>query len=143
MSAMPLRAPARWTEPRSWQREALARRTAALTRLRLVRAPAQAETRAPFVLVCVLILAGALLGALLLNTAMAQTAFAMQERQVQLARLSERQQDLAQQVEMAASPNALAQRARAAGMVPAPPPAFIRLADGMIIGESMPAAAAP
>lgn len=144
MSAMPLRAPAApgsGQPGRSWQRVVPARRTVALSRLRLVRAPAQAQARMPFVLLCVVVLAGALLGALLLNTSMAQTAFVMQERQVQLARLSERQQDLAQQVEVAASPQVLAQRARALGMVPAPPPAFIRLADGTIIGESVPASA--
>jgi hypothetical protein len=157
MSAMPLRAPARVpsgapdrTPPRTPARGAEpgrspltppAARSAAVGRLRIVRAPAHPRARVPFVVLCVCVLAGALLGALLLNTSMAHTSFVIQERQVQLARLSERQQDLAQQVERAASPQVLAERARAAGMVPAPAPAFVLLSDGTIIGEPTPAGA--
>jgi hypothetical protein len=142
MSAMPLRAPARpgpAESGRSWQQEVLARRAAALGRLRVVRAPAQPQTRLPFVVVCLTLLAAALMGALLLNTAMAQTAFDMQAKQIELARLTERQQDLTQQLEIAASPQALAERARAMGMVPAPAPAFVDLTEGAIVGESVPA----
>lgn len=145
MSAMPMRAPVRTTPParsaRSWQQESFARGAAALGRLRIVRAPHQARARVPFVVLCVSVLAAALLGALLLNTSMAQTSFQLQEQQVRLARLSERQQELTQQVEAAASPQMLAQRARAAGMVPAPPPAFLSLAEGAVIGEPVPASA--
>ena len=146
MSAMPTRAPLRTApEPlRStgpWQQEAWARGAAALGRLRIVRAPQHAATRVPFIVLCVSLLAASLLGALLLNTAMAQTSFVLQEQQVRLARLAERQQELGQQVEIAASPQVLAQRARAAGMVPAPAPAFLSLADGAVIGEPVPAVA--
>lgn len=141
MSAMPLRAPARQDQTtirRSWQDD-LAGGRVRLGRLRVVRAPADARTRVPFVVLCVGVLTCALLAALLLNTAMAQTSFAIHESQIRLARLTERQQELAQRAEAAGSPEALARRARAAGMVPAPPPAFLRLADGTIIGESVPA----
>lgn len=146
MSAMPTRAPLRTSpEPmrsaRTWHQESWARGAAALGRLRIVRAPEHARARVPFVVLCVSVLAASLLGALLLNTAMAQTSFVLQEQQVRLARLSERQQELGQEVEVAASPQVLAQRAGAAGMVPAPPPAFLSLADGAIIGEPVPAAA--
>ncbi len=144
MSAMPLRAPARpgpAESARSWQQEVLARRAAALGRLRVVRPPAQSRTRVPFVVLCVALLTGALLGALLLNTAMAQTSFDIQDKQIELARLSERHQELAQLLEVASSPPALAERARALGMVPAPAPAFLNLTEGAIIGESVPARA--
>lgn len=142
MSAMPLRAPVRpgpAETARNWQQEVLARRAASLGRLRVVRAPAQPQTRVPFVAFCLALLAAALLGALLLNTAMAQTSFDIQAKQIELARLSERQQGLAQQLEIAASPQMLAQRARELGMVPAPAPAFLNLTEGTIIGESVPA----
>lgn len=135
MSAMPLRAPARpaFADAR---RAAVAR----LPRLRVVRAPSPQRTRVPFILVCVAILTGALLGALMLNVAMAQSSFDIRDRQIELARLTERQQDLQQQLERAASPASLAGRARALGMVPAPAPAFVRLSDGAILGEAIPAA---
>jgi hypothetical protein len=144
MSAMPLRAPARpgpAESARSWQQEVLARRAASLGRLRVVRAPAQPQSRVPFVMLCLALLAGALMGALLLNTAMAQTSFDIQAKQIELARLSERQQGLTQQLEITASPQALAERARGMGMVPAPAPAFLNLTEGAIIGESVPARA--
>lgn len=140
MSAMPLRVPARQDPTplrRPWHEEGGAR--VRLGRLRVVRAPSQARSRVPFVALCVALLAGSLLAALLLNTSMAQTSFAIHESQIKLARLTEREQDLAQRAQAAASPQALAQRARAAGMVPAPPPAFLRLEDGTIIGEPVPA----
>lgn len=137
MSTMPLRAPGRVrvVDPSPAT-------TAPLPRLRIVRAPAQSRTRLPFLVLCVAILASALLGALLLNVTMAQTSYAIRDRQVELARLQERQQNLAQHLEVAASPSTLADRATALGMVPAPAPAFLRLSDGAIIGESEPAGAA-
>lgn len=141
MSSVPLRVPGYRAAPglRSRAGDDAGRREA--SRLRVVRAPARTRTRTPFILLCVSILAGALLGALLLNTAMAETSFAIHDRQVALARLTERQQELAQDLAVAAAPSTLAERARAAGMVPASPPAFIRLSDGVIIGESVPAEA--
>ncbi len=148
MTTMPVRAPDRRPAgPRSRPTASEPQRTASparreLPRLRVVRAQDRPRTRAPFVALCVAILAGALLGALLLNTAMAQTSFAIHDRQIELARLSERQQALAQSLAIQDSPERLAERARAAGMVPAPPPAFIDLADGTIVGESVPAEAA-
>jgi hypothetical protein len=134
MSAMPLRAP---VHPRLPE---VRRATALLPRLRIVRAPSAQRTRAPFILLCVAVLVGALLAALMLNVAMAQSAFTLRDQQVELARLTEQQQKVEQQLGRAASPEVLAGRARALGMVPALAPAFIQLSDGTIIGESGPAA---
>ena len=142
MSAMPLRAPAHpgaLESAPSEFRDARSRRAAAIGRLRVVRAPLRPRTRVPFVMACVGILVSALLGVLLLNTSMAQASFTIQERQVQLARLTEREQDLAQRLQVAESPQSVAERALAAGMVPAPPPAFLDLAQGTIVGEPVPA----
>ena len=132
MSALPSRAPVPApAEP------APSLRTATLGRLRVVRAPARPRARVPFGLMCVGILAAALVGVLLLNTSMAQTSFTIQERQVRLAQLSELEQDLNGRLEAAASPQVLAERAVAEGMVSAPPPAFLDLASGTIVGSSV------
>lgn len=140
MSSVPLRTPTYRINARPRGADDASRRDA--PRLKVVRAPARQRARAPFVLLCVGILSSALLGALLLNTSMAQTSFDIHDRQVELARLTEQQQDLAQDLAVAASPGSLAVRAREAGMVPASPPAFVRLSDGAIIGESIAARAA-
>ncbi|TDE90924.1 hypothetical protein EXU48_17040 [Occultella glacieicola] len=105
-------------------------------RLRIVRAPAPARSVLPFILLCMAVLGGALLGALMLNTAMASTAYEMHDQEVALARLSEEQQRLTQQVDTLASPSALADRAAALGMVPAEGMSYIRLADGTVVGEA-------
>lgn len=107
--------------------------------LRIVNAPAQARSRGPFIVLCMLILMGALLGTLLLNTAMAQGSFERQELTSQLARLTEKEQALTEQLDVLGSPGQLAQRATDLGMVRSPQPAFIRLADGVVIGEPTPA----
>lgn len=145
MTTMPIRVPIR-TAPAAARPAADPRRPEETARehtprLRLVRAPARQRAAAPFIGLCVAILAAALLGALFLNISMAETSFAIHDRQVALARLSETRQDLAQEVAAKAAPGSLAEGARALGMVPAPPPAFLRLADSAIIGESLPAAA--
>lgn len=126
MSAMPLRAPqARPSRQPAWR-----------PRLRIVRAPAQARSRLPFLLLCVAILGGAMLGALALNTSMATTAYTIRERQVELAQLTETEQVLAGQVEAMSSPTQLAEAASRLGMVPAEGLSYIRLEDGTITGPA-------
>ncbi|WP_420110719.1 hypothetical protein [Pseudactinotalea sp.] len=126
MSAMPLRAPqSRPVSNPSWR-----------PRLRIVRAPAHARSRLPFQLQCVSILAGAMLGALALNTSMATTAYTIRERQVELAQLTQQEQVLAGQVEQLSSPTQLAAAASRLGMVPAEGLSYIRLEDGTITGPA-------
>lgn len=90
----------------------------------------------PFVALCLTILVGAMLGALLLNTAMAATAYEMQEQRIELARLSEHQQILTQQVERRGAPGALAAAATELGMERGEGTSYLRLEDGAIAGPA-------
>ncbi|MBC7375620.1 MAG: hypothetical protein H7323_16650 [Frankiales bacterium] len=94
--------------------------------------------RAPFVAVIVSLLVAGLLGLLGLNTALAQDAFALHTLTQDGTTLADREQSLAREVEALRSPDALAARANALGMVPAGPPAFLRLPDGAILGSPVP-----
>ncbi|WNB84858.1 hypothetical protein [Cellulomonas sp. ATA003] len=109
------------------------------SRLRVVRAPEHHRTRVPFVVLCIAILAGALLGALVLNTTMASAAYEKHEMEIELAQLARTEQSLQTQLEAQASPPQLAASARALGLVQAPPSAYLRLADGAVLGTPTPA----
>lgn len=125
MSAVPQRAPV--------ARPAVTTRR---PRLLIVRAPAHQRSLVPFVALCLTILVGAMLGALLLNTAMAATAYEMQEQRIELARLSEHQQILTQQVERRGAPGALAAAATELGMERGEGTSYLRLEDGAIAGPA-------
>lgn len=112
----------------------------AAPRLRLVRPPAQARTRVPFVLTCMAVLAVALVSALLLNTSMAQVAFASSAQRTTLSRLQQDGKDLQTKIDAASSPDQLATAARALGMVPAAGIGWVRLSDGTVAGSPAPAA---
>lgn len=107
-------------------------------RLRIVRAPAAGPSRAGFILLCVSILVGALLAVLMLNTAMATTAYQIHDQQVRLARLSESEQALAQEVERLSSPALLQQRAEELGMERADGMRYLVLSDQSILGGDVP-----
>ncbi|HQY33427.1 hypothetical protein [Actinotalea sp.] len=110
-------------------------------RLRVVQAPAHGRTRVPFVLLCMAVLAAGLLGALLLNTTMAQGEYQRYELQTRLARSAQEQQRLTAELELAAAPAALATAARDLGMVPTTGGAYLRLSDGAVLGNPVPAGA--
>lgn len=103
-------------------------------RLRLVRPPAQARTHVPFVITCMAILAAALLAALLLNTQLAEGAYATRTMDVQLAELARSAQQLSAELDANRSPAQLAEQARALGMQPAGSTGWLRLADGTVQG---------
>ena len=113
----------------------------ATPRLRVVRAPAHARTRVPFVLLCMAVLAGSLLAALVLNTAMAQGEYERQGLQGRLSDSTQSLQAIDAQLERATSPEALAAAARALGMVPVPASqgGYLRLSDGAVLGNPTPA----
>ncbi|GII99462.1 hypothetical protein CLV28_2886 [Sediminihabitans luteus] len=100
--------------------------------LQVVRAPEESRSRLGFLVLCMSILAGALLCALLLNTAMANGSYSMSSYQVELGRVAQDTQTLQTQVEQARS--ALPASARALGMVEAQHPAMLSLADGTLLG---------
>ena len=111
-------------------------------RLRVVRAPEPTRTRVPFVLLCIGILAGALLGALVLNTSMASAAYDKHEMEIELAQLARTEQSLRTSIAAHKAPQQLAASARGLGLVQAPPSAYLRLADGAVLGTPTPAGAA-
>jgi hypothetical protein len=84
------------------------------------------------------LLVGGLLGLLALNTALAQDAFLLHTLKTEGRELAVREQVLQREVEGLRTPEALAARAAEMGMVPAGPPAFLRLSDGAVIGAPVP-----
>lgn len=112
----------------------LSRPSEAPPRLRLVQAPTQARSRAPFVLACIGLLAGALLGTLVLNTAMADGSYEAQSLQRELAAQAEVTDTLHARLDALKSPQALALRATELGMVRVSEPPVLRLSDRTIIG---------
>lgn len=105
-------------------------------RLRRPRAP-----RHRLLLACTGVLALGLLGVLLLNTIISQGAFRQHELEVALILISEEEEALARAVQQAEAPIEVERRARELGMVPAAAPVFLRLSDGAILGEPVPAPA--
>jgi hypothetical protein len=95
--------------------------------------------RSPFVAVVVSLLAAGLLGLLVLNTALAQDAFRLHTLKQDARALEDREEALRRDVEALRSPQELATRATELGMVPAGPPAFLRLSDGAVLGSTAPA----
>jgi hypothetical protein len=100
--------------------------------------PAVAGNRLFALIVVGMLLAGMAV-LLLLNTMLAQGAFALQTLQVQQSTLTVDQQAQAEKVLLAQSPAALQKRAVALGMEPAPAPVFLRPSDGRIFGVPIPA----
>ncbi|MFL6137567.1 MAG: hypothetical protein ACJ74O_07175 [Frankiaceae bacterium] len=139
MSAQPLSAPRRPTAPGRAERPRVP--------LVAVPLPAARAPRAPFVALVIGLLGGGLIALLLLNTALAQGAFALRDLQRRSVALTEEQQELATRLADEQQPGALARRARALGMVPGGVPAFLRLPDGTVVGTphaaSRPAPAVP
>lgn len=101
-------------------------------------APRPRASRGVFALVVAGLLTAGLLALLAVHTAMAQGAFELHRLERDAALLAEQEQRLQQELALEAAPERLAERATALGMVPSENPAFIRAADGAILGEPMP-----
>jgi hypothetical protein len=81
----------------------------------------------------VLLTAG-LVALLMLNTAMAEGSFTLNNLQSTSGELADTQEALSQSIDAQSSPAALAARAARLGMVPADSAAFLRLSDGKVLG---------
>ncbi len=110
-------------------------------RSRQVRAPGGRPPRHRILLACTAALALGLVAVLLLNTVISQRAFQQHDLEIQLILLAEEEERLARAVQLAESPVEVERAARELGMVPAAAPVFLRLADGAILGEPVPAPA--
>jgi hypothetical protein len=115
------------------------RRTPTPPSLRVVSGADTKRPGAGFALLCVTLLSAGLLGLLLLNTSLAQGAFALHDLQATSGELSDTQAALTQQLQAASSPQQLAREATAMGMVPSQSAAFLRLSDGAVFGVAKPA----
>jgi hypothetical protein len=112
---------------------------AAGSRLR-VAPPAPVTTpRAPFVALVLFLVMSGVLGILVLNTKINENAFRLKDLRDRQSRLDLQEQQLTDDLALAASPNSLAAAARRLGLVPAGSPAFIRLPDGRVLGVPQPA----
>jgi len=89
--------------------------------------------RAPFVLLVSAILGAGLVTVLLVNTWLAQGSFTLHALQKQQTALQNQTQALTQEIAAESAPQALAARAAALGMVPAPNPVF-KQPDGRVVG---------
>lgn len=104
--------------------------------LHLVAAPQQSRARVPFVFVCISLWVAALIGALVLNTSMASSAYSILEMRRELAVLTQTNLDLSTELETLATPGQLVQAAELIGMAPAQGIGHLRLEDSSIIGSA-------
>ena len=86
----------------------------------------------PFLTLIILVLAGALIASMLLNAKMADTAYRMKEKQVELNVAEDHVGTLRTQVQEASAPDALADRAKDLGMVPAAAPGVVDVNKGQL-----------
>ncbi|WP_326788297.1 FtsB family cell division protein [Streptomyces sp. NBC_00151] len=95
--------------------------------------PAGQAARTPFVLLVVLLLGGGLIGLLVLNSALSEGAFRLDDLQKETKSLTDEEQALQRDVDDYSAPDALQRRARELGMVPGGDPAFLG-PDGKVKG---------
>jgi len=95
--------------------------------------PRPRRPRAPFILLLVGLLGGALVSLLVISTTLAEGSYRITSLQQQNANLAKQQQLLTQQVAQATSPTQIAQEAEQLGMRPDPALQFINLKTGKIV----------
>ncbi|MET9965685.1 septum formation initiator family protein [Streptomyces sp. NPDC006356] len=106
---------------------------------RLFPSGARQAARAPFVLLVVLLLGGGLIGLLVLNSALSEGAFRLDDLQKETKSLTDEEQSLQRDIDAYSAPDALQRRALELGMVPGGDPAFLN-PDGTVRGAPSPAA---
>lgn len=102
--------------------------------------PRRTAARAPFVLLVSLLLGGGLVLVLLVNTWLAQGSFRLHALQLEQSSLADQTQAMSQTIADESTPQSLAARAAALGMVAAPNPVF-RRPDGAVLGAATKAVA--
>ncbi|WP_329340155.1 septum formation initiator family protein [Streptomyces sp. NBC_00663] len=114
-------------------------RAARLARLLPSPSGSRQAARTPFVLLVVLLLGGGLIGLLVLNSALSEGSFKLDDLEKETKSLTDQQQALQRDIDAYSAPDALQRRARELGMVPGGDPAFLD-PDGTVKG--VPGAAA-
>ncbi|MGX1545837.1 septum formation initiator family protein [Streptomyces adustus] len=100
---------------------------------RLFPAGRARAARTPFVLLVVLLLGGGLIGLLVLNSALSEGSFRLDDLKTDTKNLTDEEQALQRDVDSYSAPDALQRRARELGMVPGGDPAFLNR-DGTVKG---------
>ncbi|GGK57261.1 septum formation initiator family protein [Streptomyces flaveus] len=100
---------------------------------RLIPSGSGQAARTPFVLLVVLLLGGGLIMLLVLNSALSEGAFKLDDLQDDTKSLTDEEQALQRDVDSYSAPDALQRRARELGMVPGGDPAFLN-PDGTVRG---------
>ncbi|MFD7879575.1 septum formation initiator family protein, partial [Streptomyces sp. NPDC059766] len=100
---------------------------------RLFPAGRARAARTPFVLLVVLLLGGGLIGLLVLNSALSEGSFRLDDLKTDTKNLTDEEQALQRDVDSYSAPDALQRRARELGMVPGGDPAFLNR-DGTVRG---------
>ena len=95
--------------------------------------------RTPFAVLVIAILAAGVVGLLMFNTSMQQTSFKATALQDRVNVLTAKEQSLALELDALRDPQHLAVAAKELGMVAPSQPAFVRLADGRVLGNPTPA----
>lgn len=111
-------------------------------RLTVVPRVAARASRVPFVLLVMGLLAGGLIGLLLLNTALERGAYLVGALRSTSAELATRQQNLEMRVAALQEPARVSRRAERLGMVQNASTAFLVLGTGEVIGKPAPGPAA-
>jgi hypothetical protein len=97
------------------------------------RTPRPRYPRAPFILLLVGLLGGALVCLLVISTTLAQGSYRITSLQQQNANLAKQEQSLTNEVAQSSSPAVIAQEAEAFGMRPNPALQFINLKTGKVV----------
>ncbi|MFE9289752.1 septum formation initiator family protein [Streptomyces olivaceus] len=116
-------------------------RAARLARLLPTGTARGQAARAPFVLLVVVLLGGGLIGLLVLNSALSEGSFQLDDLKEETKSLTDEEQALQRDIDAYSAPQALQRRARELGMVPGGDPAFLD-PDGTVKGSPSPAPAA-
>jgi hypothetical protein len=106
------------------------------------RVQRRARPRVAYAIITVFGLFGILMAQLLLSIMLSDGAYQISALQVQQRSLTRSQQGLSEQLDVLNSPQNLAGRAEALGMVSNASPAFLRLSDAVVLGSPVAATAA-
>ena len=117
---------------------------AAVERARLTVVPRRQlgrtqAARTPFAVLVLVMLAAGVVGLLMFNTNMQQLSFKATSLQDRVNVLTAKEQSLDLELDQLRDPQHLALAAKELGMVAPPQPAFVRLADGRVLGNPTPA----
>ena len=113
----------------------------AVERARLTLVPRRRPTapRMPFLVLVSLVLLGGVVGLLVVNTSMQQVSFRATALETEAASLHAQEQGLQMDLDKLRDPQRVALEAQRLGMVPLVHPAFLRLSDGKVLGDPVPA----